>query len=337
LGSTVDVPSLGIRCRIGVWGKDDEANSSNFKEFENVVLTIEEEARNGMLNGASMYLFTDNSTVEGALFKGNTPSRKLFELIVRFRKVQMNVDADIIVSHVAGTRMIAQGTDGVSRGLLTEGVNAGLDMLSFVPLHLNAIERSPDVLSWVMSWLGHDAELLSPDQWFSRGHSHDGGYYDESGFWRLNIRCGKFIWAPPPAAADVAVEELRKALIKRRDCTHIFLCPRLLTPQWRRHLNKACDLVLCMGAGSEVWPLEMYEPLTIGLVFPFLSVRPWQVRGTPKMLFLGRTMSGLLKDSNVVTGDLLRKLCQQMWNLRTVPENVVRRVLYFASDDTIPC
>jgi hypothetical protein len=176
--------------------------------------------------------------------------------------------------------------------------------------------------------VGEDAELLSPDPWFSRGHSHDGGYYDENRFWRLNIRAVKFIWAPPPAAVDVAVEELRKALIKRRDCTHIFLCPRLLTPQWKRPLNKACDLVLFMQARSEAWPIEMY---------PFLSVRPWQVRGTPKMLFLGRKMSGLLEDSNEVTGDLLRKLCKQMWNLLTMAENVVRKVLYFSSYDTIPC
>jgi hypothetical protein len=224
-----------------------------------------------------MYLFTDDSTVESALLKGNTPSRKLFNLIVRFRKVQMACGAEVVVSHVAGTRMIAQGTDGVSRGLFTEGVNAGLNMLSFVPLHLNAIERNPIVHQWVCSWLGHDAELLSPEQWYSRGHSHYGGYYDDNGFWRIKIKAGKFIWAPPPAAADVAVEELQKALIKRRDCTHVFLCPRLLTPQWRRHLNKACDLVLFMPAGSEIWPLEMYEPLTIGIVFPFLSVRPWQV------------------------------------------------------------
>jgi hypothetical protein len=96
-------------------------------------LTIEEEACQGILNGASMYLFTNNSTVEGTLFKGNTPSQKLFNLIVRFCKIRMACDADIIVSHASGTRMIAQGTDGVSRGLLHEGVTTGLDMLSLFP------------------------------------------------------------------------------------------------------------------------------------------------------------------------------------------------------------
>jgi hypothetical protein len=87
LGSTVIVTGSGVRCQIGVWGKDEETETSNFKEFENVVLTIEEEAKHGALQGSSMYLFTDNSMVEKALYKGNTPSRKLFNLIVSFRKV----------------------------------------------------------------------------------------------------------------------------------------------------------------------------------------------------------------------------------------------------------
>jgi hypothetical protein len=331
LGSILTVPGIGIRCRVGVWGKDEESNSSNYKEFENVVLTIEEEARSGLLRGASLYLFTDNSTVEGALFKGNTPSRKLFHLIVRFQKVQMACDAEVIVSHVSGKRMIAQGTDGVSRGLLNEGVTTGLDMLSFIPLHLTAIERQPKLVEWVKSWLGQDLEILSPAQWFTRGHSHDGGYYDQQGFWRVKIRPGKSVWVQPPAAADIAVEELRTALIKRRDCTHVFICPRLSTPLWRRQLNKACDLDLFMSAGSEGWLCEMFEALTIGIVFPFLSTRPWQLRGTPKMLHLGRTMSHMPSDTNLVTGNLLRELCQQMWNLRSVSEDVVRKVLYFRS------
>jgi hypothetical protein len=225
--------------------------------------------------------------------------------------------------------MIAQGTDGVSRELLTKGVTSGLDMLSFVPLHLSVFDRRPQVRDWVESWLGDDAEFLTTEQWFTRGHSHDGGYYDDQGIWRVKTRPGKFVWTPPPAAAEVAIEELHKALIKRRDSTHVVLCPRLLTTQWRRQLNKACDLVVFMPTGSEIWPSEMFESLTIGFVFPFLSVRPWQVRGAPKMFQLGRTMPKLLKDMNLVTRDILRQLCQQMWDLLTVPEDVVRRVLYF--------
>jgi hypothetical protein len=223
--------------------------TSNFKEFENVVITIEEEAKQGMLQGSSYscLLITRRSAVQQ-----KHPSRKLFNLIVRFQKVQMVCDADIIVSHVTGSRMIAQVTDGVSRRLLMEGVTTGLDMLSFMPLHLSATDRRPETIPWILSWLGENAEILTPDQWFTRGHGHDGGYYDDRGFWRLKISPGKFVWLPPPAAADGAVEELHKSMIKQRDSTHVFICPQLLTPQWQRQLNKACDLVVFMNAGSEV-------------------------------------------------------------------------------------
>jgi hypothetical protein len=337
LGSTVMIPGTGIRYRAGVWGKDDENTSSNFKEFENVVMTVEEESKQGTLKGALMFLFTDNATVEGALFKGNTPSRKLFQLIVRLRKVELQNGATVQVSHVSGKRMIAQGTDGISRGEMNEGVAAGSPMLSFVPLHLSALDRVPCLGSWVKTWLGNDSEILLPDEWFSRGHSHSGGAYDSNGFWRVKIKEGKFIWAPPPAAADVALEELRKALIKRRSSTHIFICPRLLTTEWRRQLNKTADLVIFIKAGTEFWPADMYEPLTIGFVFPFIHSRPWQLRSTPKMLNLARTLPKVLGESKLASGNILRKLCQQMWDLRSMPEHVVRGVLYFKSRSDIPC
>ena len=43
------------------------------------------------------------------------------------------------VVHVAGTRMIEQGTDGLSRGLLLEEVMTGQDILAFVDALLMAI------------------------------------------------------------------------------------------------------------------------------------------------------------------------------------------------------
>jgi len=43
---------------------------------------------------------------------------------------------------VSGERMKAQGPDGLSRGNLDVGVMAGTAMLNFVPIHLDAFERS---------------------------------------------------------------------------------------------------------------------------------------------------------------------------------------------------
>jgi hypothetical protein len=45
------------------------------------------------------------------------------------------------VVHVSGNRMIAQGTDGLSRGLMLEGIVQSKDVLSFVDLSKTAIEQ----------------------------------------------------------------------------------------------------------------------------------------------------------------------------------------------------
>ena len=45
-----------------------------------------------------------------------------------------------------------------------------------------------------------------------------------------------FVRSPPPAACNVAIQELRKARIKKWDSTHIILVPRLMTPMWLKQL-----------------------------------------------------------------------------------------------------
>lgn len=74
------------------------------------------------------------------------------------------------MSHVAGTRMIAEGGDGVSRGLLNKGAMAGKDILLFIPLHLTALEHSPDLLLWSKSWATGNLTALTPEDWFELGH-----------------------------------------------------------------------------------------------------------------------------------------------------------------------
>jgi hypothetical protein len=52
---------------------------------------------------------------------------------------------------MAGMHMIAQGTDGLSRGSLLEGVLAGKDMLFFIYLSLTAIQEYPKVVNFVQA------------------------------------------------------------------------------------------------------------------------------------------------------------------------------------------
>ena len=70
--------------------------------------------------------------------------------------------------------MIKQGTHGLSRGDLLEGVLKGKTIMSFVPLHLGAIDAEQSLKTWVNSWackLGNQSvDWLEAEDWFERGH-----------------------------------------------------------------------------------------------------------------------------------------------------------------------
>jgi hypothetical protein len=338
-GSTIQTAN-GLKFRIGVWGSDDEGESSNYKELENVVSTIEEEVRLGSLKNSVLFFFTDNTTVESALHKGNSSSRRLFELVVRFRKMEFDSGLRLVISHVSGKRMIAQGTDGVSRGNLKEGVAGGDEMLSFVPLHLSALERHLGCETWLSSWIGSEMEVLSPTGWYLRGHDLEGGSWDKQGFWRNNTRSGVFLWAPAPAAAEIALEQLRQALIKRQKSTHVFVCPRLLTGEWMRQLYKCADFLVSLPPGvvETAWPLDMYEPLTIAIVFPMLRIKPWKRAGTPKMFGMARKLYGMWKTPELDSRHILCKFFEEQRALSgEMSECMVRKVLYYATGSDILC
>lgn len=332
LGATFTC-GVGFTFRIGVWGATEQLESSNWKEFSNVVESLEEEAEEGNLKDAEVFMFTDNTTVEACAEKGSSSSKKLLGLIVRLQALSTQVlGVKIHIFHVAGTRMIAQGTDGVSRGYLAQGVMAGDAMSVHIPIYLSAVERAPpNLVHWIRNWAGREAELLDSMGWFQRGHDISGWKKGFDGFHRPELtdsnKC--YIWAPPPFAADVAIAELRKARIKRQTSSHIFICPRLCTTLWQRQLYRCADFVFEVPVGSHVWPQSMHEPLLIGLLFPFLRVKPWQLRGTPKMHAMGRELRNMFQSQEMDPGDLLRKFWSTCLELQYLPEGVVRKMLYF--------
>ena len=60
-----------------------------------------------------VFVNTHNKVVEQVTHKGTSSSKLLFDLVVRYKLLETRFGCRCFVSHVSGTRMIAQGTDGV--------------------------------------------------------------------------------------------------------------------------------------------------------------------------------------------------------------------------------
>ena len=321
----------GLRYRIGVWTAQERLESSNFKELCNLVEFTEKEAERGRLRNCEYFLFTDNSTAESCFYRGMSSSKILHSLVLRLRLLEMKYGMCIHLIHVSGTRMIAQGTDGASRGSLMEGVLAGHDMLTFVDLAKTAVERHPGVLDWVRSWTGLEGlTALTPEEWFVEGHGIVGGKKDSRGVWIPDHCPGNrlFLWAPQPAVADAALEELLKSRHKRKDLFHIVLIPRLMTPRWRRLFNKACDFTFVVPPECSFWPSNMFEPLWVGILLPFTHHRPWCLKRAPLLVELGRDLRQMLPASEKDAGNLLRKLLLLPRRLKAVRSSVSRGMLH---------
>ena len=174
----------------------------------------------------------------------------------------------IHVVWVSGKRMIAQGTDGLSRGELTSGVMRGMPMLEFVPLHLSVLDhRKGPVLDFLREITGDEEFVrLQPFQWLLEPHDTD----------------GNFLWTPPPAIADVAVFQMAEAIHVRPWNTHVVILPGLMTSRWRKLLSKNSDLHLTLPFDEEFWPRDVeFEKLTLAIPFPLLARSPWRVKCTP--------------------------------------------------------
>jgi hypothetical protein len=132
-----------VHADFGNWTEDvTKGESSNFCEAGNLVIRLKRMVAAGELaKGAEVFVFTDNMVVERTYFRGSSKNSKLHQLILELQKMKMEGELIIHFVWTAGKRMIAQGTDGLSRGELSSGVMAGEDFLKYLPLNETTFER----------------------------------------------------------------------------------------------------------------------------------------------------------------------------------------------------
>ena len=296
-GASVELSDKSVVWRSGEFSSMVKERSSNYRELLNLVEYIEAIYKEGLLDDCELFMFTDNSTAEAAYFKGTSSSELLFELVLRLRKIEMEGKCMLHMVHVAGTRMISQGTDGLSRGDRNAGIMAGESMLSFIPLHRTAIQQSEMLLPWVKSWAGGDDErkceivTLECEDWYNP-----------------IITNNVYLWVPPPAVADVACELMAQAIHKNPYATHIFLCPRLMTARWMRLVLKATDATWRIPAGSHIWHTTNHEPLVLSIYFSLSREKPWRHNRCNQFGHESKIVQTVLSRCTTESGIALRKL-----------------------------
>jgi hypothetical protein len=341
--TTEDMEASGSRTvhyRFGRWGSESDGESSNFRELRNLVDTLSRLGKQGELSGVEVFVFTDNTTAEAAFSRGSSSNQKLYEMVKEVKVMEMLFETRVHIIHVAGKRMIVQGTDGLSRGCLTDGVMEGKEMTSFVPLHLSAVERSDSLLAWLQFGSGSSRdqrlEVLTPEEWYEKGHDIAGGTPNCDGVWTPTYRYGNFVWSPPPCVAEQCLEELRRARHKRQRSSHVFVCPKIMAYAWQRQLFRSADVVIQIPAGHPAWGTEQYESLLIGFYFPFLTHEPWQLKNTNTILGMARRLQRLCKTDPSSSGVVLRELWEFTRKLSSLPQRVVQRMLQGTRCNKVP-
>jgi hypothetical protein len=86
-------------------------------------------------------------------------------------------------------------------------------MEEITPLHLSVLTRSEGLKGWLDSVTARlKPTFLEPEGWFGTGHG-----------------LGNFVWTPTPAVAEVVVEQLGKAQLKRSQSMYLIVVPRVMT------------------------------------------------------------------------------------------------------------
>ena len=310
-----------IYYQYGQWDHRSHGKSSNWREAQNLLDGLELAAQEYTLRGLEIFIFTDNSTAEGAFWKGTSPSPLLSKIALRMRQLEMKYDLIIHVIHVSGKRMIKQGTDGLSRADQTTGVMSGEAMEDFIPLNLSALERSPALETCLRLHLDEfNFRFLKPEGWFDEYHDY-----------------GNYIWAPPPAAADVVVDLINKARHKRPESMHLVLVPRLMTGRWRRLMARSSDYYFVID-WANCWDLsEHYEPLLCFVFSPFCVSRPLLNRRNQLHSNMARLLSreNLSKVRDDQKWNILRKLLRTAREICPLPDGILFNMLCPTREEAI--
>ena len=118
--------------------------------------------------------------------------------MLRLIYLELRVCFRLHIIWVTGTRQIASGIYGFSRGVWTDGIASSGSILDFVILNETAFERYVSIFPWVHTWIGvNNIEPFNPEGFFEEGGVFKGGKKNDDGIWVPYHSKGTFYERPP--------------------------------------------------------------------------------------------------------------------------------------------
>ena len=313
-----------IEGQYGGWEEEVQKESSNYREAYTALIGLEDKVKKGKLKkGCEVFIVTDNFITERVFENGSSKSKKLHELVVRLRRLQMLGYIFVRVIWVAGTRMILQGTDSLSRGDLCSGVMAGDPFLDHIPLAQSVLDIQPDLVPWFLKHLPRSWKLLEPQDWY-----HNAFESTEA----------RFIWAPPPSIARQAIDCLADIHHIHPYSSHVILIPSIMTGKWRKRLSKCADVVWVIKPKCSLWPSHLHEPLTIAFVAPQFSRAPWRIGRTDWLEERNSDLCRMLSEDSSSARRGVRQFWDHAFRCKgSVSRCLAPEVLQKGSGRWIPC
>ena len=181
-GGTLSFQHLGkqvdqVEAWMGTWKSErGKSQSSNWRELRTLVEFLQREwARTDQrFYNRRVFYFTDNTVTYDVCRRGRSGSAELHKLVTELKMLEAKLNCQVVAVHIPGTEIIAQGSDGLSRGLWSYKGRSHPEWSLSELLQPVALEEDP--LTWLMDQAracnSHPEDLadlpITPHTWIHR-------------------------------------------------------------------------------------------------------------------------------------------------------------------------
>ena len=189
-------------------------------------------------------------------------------MVEQIKLLELELGIVLEVVHVPGTTIIAERTDGLSRGVWPSPLHQQLDRQVLITETLAPVPYAPIVGQWALNEIGLDPSICC------HYRSWELPWRPEDMFDRITI------WTPPPEIAAQLIYSLLLAYVERPLTTAmVILVPRILQRRWSRASRHVQEIGVYQ---RDLVPIVRHSPLTIPVVLLYI---PFHVRllSAPRM------------------------------------------------------